>query len=228
MSKKKKYSKELKMKLIREYEESDVSMYKLAQKYDVEYSCARKWYYNYSTMGEEAITGNNANRSYSAAQKKSIVEEYLQSKSTLKTFSIKHGILAPSTLAAWIKQYNNHEELTDSRPKGRIAMVKKNSPRKTTLKERIEIVLFCIQNDNNYALTAQDYNVTYSQVYNWVKKYLQYGEDGLQDRRGKKKPEEQMTDSERLQMENRLLKEQVKKKQMEIDLLKKVREIEGR
>ena len=74
---------------------------------------------------------------------------------TIKKLAVKHGIFAPSTLGKWIKQYNNHEELTDSRPKGSIDMVKENKARKTTLKERIEIVSYCIQNDKDYALAAK-------------------------------------------------------------------------
>ena len=41
-------------------------------------------------------------------------------------------------------QYNNHEELTDSREKGMFNMVTGNG-RNTTYKERIEIVQYCIE-----------------------------------------------------------------------------------
>jgi transposase-like protein len=105
-------------------------------------------------------------------------------------------------------------------------MVKGNKTRNTTLKERVEIVSFCLQNDSNYALTAQRYEVTYGQVYQWVNKYRQKGTEGLQDRRGKRKSIEQLTKEEQLEIENHLLKEEIKKKQMELDLLKKVRDIE--
>ena len=222
------YSPELKKKLLDEYQEGGVSLYKLAKKYSVGYSCARRWWNNYKLYGDEAIAGNHHNGCFSAETKKKAVEEYLQGGTTIKAVAEKYKILAPSTLGNWIRQYNNHEQLSNSRPEGLVKMVKKNQARKTTLQERIEIARYCINNDKNYSQTALKYNVTYQQVYNWVKKYLSAGEDGLKDRRGKNKPEEELSKTERLQMENRLLKEEIKKKQMEIDLIKKVREIEGR
>ena len=36
--------------------------------------------------------------------------------------------------------------------------------RKTTYEERVEIVKYCIEHQNNYAETAQKYQVSYQQV----------------------------------------------------------------
>ncbi|MEG1312583.1 MAG: helix-turn-helix domain-containing protein [Romboutsia sp.] len=63
---------------------------------------------------------------------------------------------------------------------------------KTTLDERIEIVGFCIANNFNYELTSNKYNISYNQIYTWVKKYKQNGYEGLEDRRGKAKSLESM------------------------------------
>ena len=49
--------------------------------------------------------------------------------------------------------------------------------------------------------------------------------DGLKDGRGRTKPEEELSEIEKLKAENRLLKAEKKKQQMEIDLLKKLEEI---
>ena len=51
---------------------------------------------------------------------------------------------------------------------------------------------------------------------------------GLYDRRGKNKIVEELSEIEKLKIENRLLKAQTKKQQMEIDFLKKLDEIERR
>ncbi|KAF1297863.1 hypothetical protein BAU15_08130 [Enterococcus sp. JM4C] len=72
---------------------------------------------------------------------------------------------------------------------------------------------------------AIKYQVSYQNVYNWVKKYERLGYEGLQDRRGRRKadqisrtPEEKMSIGlAKLRRENDYLK-------MENDLLKKVRE----
>lgn len=104
----------------------------------------------------------------------------------------------------------------------------KNNTRSTTLEERIQIIEYCIKNDKNYALTAKEFNVSYGQVYNWVRKYNANRPESLLDHRGKCKDKETMTGLELLQIENRMLKAETKKQQMEIDFLKKLEEIERR
>jgi len=99
--------------------------------------------------------------------------------------------------------------------------------RKTTSKERLEIVRDCLANDKNYGAMAVKYNCSYQQVRNWVKRYEEMGSAGLEDRRGRRagtQPartyEEEMRDKiADLERRNRDL-------QMENDLLKKVRELE--
>lgn len=61
-----------------------------------------------------------------------------------------------------------------------------------------------------------------------MKKYEDSGIDALVDRRGKNKPMEEMSELERLRMENRLLKAQNKRQEMEMNFLKKLEEIERR
>ena len=107
-------------------------------------------------------------------------------------------------------------------------MAKDIKPRKTTQKERFEIVEYCISNSNNYALAAKEFDCSYSQVYTWVKKYKEKGIDGLADRRGRGKPKDELSDIEKLKAENRILKAEKKRQQMETDLLKKLENIERR
>ena len=85
-----------------------------------------------------------------------------------------------------------------------------------------------IANANNYALAAKEFNCSYGQVYSWVKKYQAQGVEGLYDRRGRNKPVDELTELEKLQAENRLLKAQAKQHQMEIDFLKKLDAVERR
>lgn len=90
-------------------------------------------------------------------------------------------------------------------------------------------VVLCLENGKNYGEIAQKYNVSYQQVYTWVKKFSQLGAAGLEDRRGKRTaqqsprtPEEELKARiAQLEHENYMLK-------MERDLLKKVKELERR
>lgn len=95
--------------------------------------------------------------------------------------------------------------------------------RLTTLDERIEIVSYCIARGKDYAAAIEKYG-----VYSWVRKYEASGVDGLIDKRGKPKPQDEMTEVERLQAENKMLKAENRQKEMEIAVLKKLQEIERR
>jgi transposase-like protein len=102
-----------------------------------------------------------------------------------------------------------------------------NKGRKTTQEERVEIVAFCIENGKDYGLTMEKYGVSYQQIYSWVRKYEAKGVAGLTDRRGKTKPEDELTEADRLRMENKILQAKIKDQEMEIKLLKKLKELEG-
>ena len=98
--------------------------------------------------------------------------------------------------------------------------------RKATIEERKEIVDYCINHNRDYKGTASIYDVSYSQVYSWVKKYDAQGEVGLTDKRGHHKTDEEVDELERLRRENIRLKRQLQEKDMLAELLKKVQEFE--
>ena len=65
-------------------------------------------------------------------------------------------------------------------------------------------------------------------MYQWVNKYLDTGKEGLIDKRRIRKSEEQLSETEILQRKVKILEKQLKEKEMENELLKKVQEIERR
>lgn len=217
-----------KLKVVKEYLTGNNSFVKLGRKYQLNESSIRKWVAKYKTFGENAFMIRSANLNYSAVFKEQVVKAYLHGEGSYKDIAIKYKIQAASTVLQWVKRYNNHEQLSDSRQEGVYRMVKHNPVRKTTLEERLSIAEHCIEHDSNYSLTAREYNCSYAQVRSWVLKYRTEGIEGLYDRRGHKKAEEELTELEKLQAENRMLKAKAKRQQMEIDLLKKLKEIEGR
>ena len=102
--------------------------------------------------------------------------------------------------------------------------------RKTTFEERVAIVSFCIEHDRDFIGTVREYGVSYEQIYSWVRKYEQGGADAFVDRRDMRKPQpawEELTETERLQAENRLLKAENEELKLANRLLKKVRDLEG-
>ena len=168
---------------------------------------------------------SHKNKVYSAELKLQAVQDYLSGKGSLRSICKRYGILNKKQLQNWLLCYNGHKDFKQrSGARGEIHMTK---GRKTTQEERSQIVAFCIEHGKDYALTVETYQVSYQQIYSWVRKYEASGVDGLIDRRGKAKPEDELTETERLRQENRMLLAQLKDKEMEIALLKKLRELRG-
>lgn len=137
----------------------------------------------------------------------------------------KYGIINERQLHNWIMWYNGHKEFKErSYSKGEIYMTK---GRKTTQEERAEIVAFCLEHSKDYGLTIETYKVSYQQIYSWVRKYDENGVKGLVDRRGKAKVKEELSEADRLRQENKILQSKIKDKEMEIAILKKLRELRG-
>ena len=168
---------------------------------------------------------SHKNKKYSSELKLQAVQDYHSGKGSYETLKEKYKIRSSTQLMNWVKWYNGHREIKKrSAAKGEIYMTK---GRKTTQEERTEIVAFCIEHGKDYGLTVETYDVSYQQVYSWVRKYEEKGVRGLTDRRGKAKPEEEMTESDRLRQENKILQAKIKDQEMEIAFLKKLRELRG-
>ena len=164
-------------------------------------------------------------KKYGAELKLQAVQDYLSGKGSQREICRKYEIPVLSMLQQWISCYNGHKDFKErSSARGEIYMTK---GRKTTQEERAQIVAFCIERGKDYALTVETYQVSYQQIYSWVRKYEAAGVEGLVDRRGKAKPEDDLTEEERLRQENRMLQAKLKDKEMEIALLKKLRELRG-
>ena len=101
--------------------------------------------------------------------------------------------------------------------------------RKVTQEEKLAIVKDCIAGGENYGATAKKYTVSYQQVRNWTIRFKEYGEAGLEDRRGKRKKDQQpRTELEEAQIEIERLKHKLYMAEMENNLLKKLAELERR
>ena len=165
------------------------------------------------------------NKKYSKELKVQAVQAYKNGEGSLREICRKYEISEKRVLGDWIKWYNGQNGIKERR--GARTEIYMTKGRKTTQEERTEIVAFCIEHGKDYLLTVQTYGVSYQQIYAWVRKYEEKGVDGLKDGRGRTKPVEEMSEIERLKMENRLLKAQLIDAEMENKLLKKLRELRG-
>ncbi len=196
----------------------------LAEKYNIGKTTLQQWVAKYRLHGIAAFIRPPGNSSYSSDFKKMCVEAVLSGEGSVNDVVARYSISSREVLRHWIKVYNANRELKDYNPKQEVYMAE--ARRKTTLEERKEIVDYCINHNRSYKDTAEKFDVSYSQVYSWVKKYDVHGEDGLADRRGYHKTDDVVDELERLRRENLRLKRQLEEKDMAVELLKKVKEFE--
>lgn len=196
----------------------------IAEMTNVKKSSVYKWIIKFESMGAAAFQ-NKGHKRYSAELKLLAVNDYLAGVDSMYGICRKYGIHSHTQLSTWILKYNNLEELKASGTGGYTIMTK---GRQTTFNERIEIVQYCIEHNHNYAETAEKYQISYQQARNYTIKYESKGIEALQDNRGKRKTQDQMSELERLRAENKLLRAEKEQAQMEMLFLKKLEEIERR
>ena len=221
---KSKHTPEFRAQVAQEYLDGLGSIQSLANTYNIGYSTLKEWIYKYRIHGISAFVSGNGNRKYPKELKIRCVEAVLSGEGSVDDILAKYNISSRCILRNWIMEYNANRELKDYDPKREVYMAE--AKRKTSLEERKEIVDYCINHNRNYKNTAAKYDVSYSQVYSWVKKYDKNGEIGLADRRGHHKTDAEVDELERLRRENLRLKRQLEEKDMIVELLKKVKEFE--
>lgn len=229
MGRKSKYSKDFKIKTVKRYLSGEASSQKIANEIGTCRSIVREWAKAYKAYGDPAFDARMVNASYTAEFKMEVVQAYLNGEGSYHDIAIKYGVPAKATVKKWVDDYNSHIELKDYIPgKKDIYMTKKC--RETTLEERTEIVRYCLDHDRDYSGTAALFDVTYSNVYSWTKKYVNEGEEGLRDKRGHHKTvsEEEMDETELLRRKLAETQRKLEYSQLEVRLLKKVQEVERR
>ena len=219
---KRKIEPEVKVEAVQEFLDGKSSQRVIADRLGISLASFQMWVKNYKSMGADAFS-HNGNKHYSKELKEQAVQDYLSGLGSLQDICEKHKISSTSQLRKWIKKYNGHEELKASGTGGTVIMTK---GRKTTFDERVEIVQYCIAHDHNYAETARKYEVSYQQARSYTVKYEEGGVEALRDRRGRSKPQEEMSELERLRAENKILRAEKERAEMEASFLKKLDAIE--
>ena len=228
MGRKTKYSKELKLEIVKQYLNGE-SPSVLGSLYNIVIHHGKpilEWVNKYKALGETAFDESITNRSYSKDLKEKVIEEYLNGNSTFEFLANKYNISTRQIVRSWVLKYNNGIEITDYDPKGDVYTMKS---RKTSLEERFEIVNYVLNNKNDYKGAADLYGVPYANVYNWVKKYLEHGEAGLSDLRGRPSSnasKKELTVEEKQSLEIESLKAKIKRLELHNELLKKKMEYE--
>lgn len=225
MSKRTKYTAEEKLKILMEYENGYISIAELCKVYEINDDSFYKWKKRYEKQGIEGLKESKTWKIYSKELKESAVVDYLSGNYSMYDVVDKYELSSHSVLHRWIKRYNSHRELKDT-GKGMSQSMTKG--RSTSLEERIEIVNYCINNNKNYQVAAEIFNVSYQQVYGWVNKFEAGGEDSLIDGRGRNKAESELTEEDKIRLAMKKMEIENERLRAENAFLKKLQEIEGR
>lgn len=223
MSRKIRFTPEEKAQAVIDYLDKNKSRTQICEELCISSRTIQDWAILYNKHGIAGFAVKTRNNSYSKEFKTKVVEEYIRGEGSSIDLGIKYNI-SSGLLRSWVRMYNANRELRDYSPKQEVYMAQ--ARRKTTMEERKAIVDYCINHNRDYKNTAAKYDVSYSQVYSWVKKYDTDGEDGLTDKRGRHKTDGEADELERLRRDNLRLKRQLEEKDMVVELLKKVKEFE--
>lgn len=207
------------------YKKEDFTIKELCSKYGISDETLYDWIDKFDKHGINGLRESKTWKSYSKELKRAAVKDYMSGEYSQREIIRKYEISSTSVLRDWINQYNGHRELKDT-GKGRAYSTTKG--RKTTWKERIEIVQEALSNGKNYQQTSETHKVSYQQVYQWVRKYEVDGWDALKDRRGRTKGEEELTPDEKMKLEMRRMEKENERLRAENAFLKKLEEIERR
>lgn len=197
----------------------------ISEIYQISTDTLYQWQRKYETSGLEGLKESSYWKAYSKELMEAAVLDYLNHGLSKGAIVLKYEISSRSVLSRWIRKYTSHSELKDS-GKGMSQTMTKG--RKTTVEERIDIAKACLANGKNYQEVATQYEVSYQQVYQWVRKLEEGGEEALQDRRGRTKPEEERTPEDELRLKIQQIERENECLRAENLLLKKLEEIERR
>jgi transposase-like protein len=210
---KRSYSLEVKLEILKALEDGQYSINEVSTTYNVQHSTISEWQHKLEQYGIEGLKESTTWKRYSKDLK-------LSGNHSLREIARKYEISNSSALMKWINKYNSHREIKAT-AEGRSQSMTKG--RSTTWEERIQIVLYCIENEKNYKKAADTFEVSYQQVYQWVTKYENGGDEALKDKRGRNKVEAELSPEEKIRLEMKRLERENERLTCRKFILKKVR-----
>lgn len=218
-----KYSAEEKLKIVEDCLNGKENPNHIETSRGIAEKTVRRWIAKYRAEGPTAFLPTEKNRKYSAELKRKVVEEYLRGKASMLELMAKYAIRAEWQIREWVKIYNDRGDFREIVEGGSTTV----KARPTTQEERLKIVQDCIEQGMSYSEAAEKYQVSYQQVRNWVLRFKEKGEAGLEDRRGRRKKDQTPRTREE-GLEQRIAQLEHEKYLLEAEnwLLKKVKELE--
>lgn len=166
-----KYTKEIKIKACKDFLSGKKSRRQIALELNMSKRGSekiREWIKMYEHNGSLAFNDDSKHRKYTEEFKIEVINDYLSSGLSQLDITAKYNLSNCNVLRDWISKYNKGERFKTITNNPEVY----HMPRlKATREEKLNIVQFCLNHNNNYALTAQEFGLSYHQVYEWCKKY---------------------------------------------------------
>ena len=179
MGRKSKISNELRIELIKKILKGKETIKNLAKEYGIAKSSLMTWKKKYLELGEKSVIVDEKNRHYTRKIRNNAVKSYLNNEGSLFEICKKYGITSVSVLNYWIRDYKKSID-----ENGNYKLLRKHV--RKTVESKIEAVTFCQKHNYDYNLTTQKFDISYQQIYSWVRKYETGGAEALVDNRGKR------------------------------------------
>lgn len=153
----KKYSIELKKKVIKEYEETEISLNKLARKYEIKSpKSIREWIRKYEIYGLSGIESPK-NLNYPSDLKQNVIKCALTEDLNFRELADKFEIRNPKTVSEWVRKFQEEKNF----PKINLSIdlkeeyldMKKNNKKKDYSEKEIQEIL----QENLYLRIENDY-----------------------------------------------------------------------
>jgi len=112
-----------------------------------------EWKHKLNTYGPEGLKESSTWKKYSQELKLSAIRECQSITYSLREIARKYEISDKTILRQWIKQYNEHREIKATTEEMYRSMTK---GRPTTWEERIQIVLYCLENAKDFQTGCSD------------------------------------------------------------------------
>lgn len=220
---KSKYTAKEKFAMLQEFRESGTPVAIFCRQHGISHNTLERWQARFELEGLNGLQGVRVNRYYSPAFKEKVAKAYLAGEGTLADIVQRFKIRSGSQVSVWVSKYNGEKLAVDPRRKQVPDM-----GRKTTLEERIAVVDYVTKGNHTYKEAAAHFDVGYQQALRWVQKADKGGEKALEDRRGHRKPQDELTEVDKLRIENKRLKAQLQDKELLEEFAKKLQELQRR
>ena len=219
MSNKVKFTPEQKMFFVLKFRELKISLAEFCRLYNVERTAIHRWSIKYDNEGLEGLKEIKKPTKYPSHVLINSVKDYLTGNFSMLQIVKIYNLSGDAVLRTWLKWYNT--------PKWNIKVGEFMAREKISKDKKIQLVLQYINKEKSAKEIATNNDITEGQLRDWARKYKIHGDNALDDKRGIRKDQSDLSQEEILKKKKKELEEKNRRLEAELLLIKKLKELEG-